>query len=104
MSFKASPDPATSHLSKYRVKKCARMKSTSMERPTKAKPMTLPARNAVLKASVHGLLPAAITVVRALENTATFMPIHPESIDVKPPATKETQVNPPSSMWNSPPV
>ena len=75
-----------------------------MERPTSAKPITDPARKAVLKASVQALGPAAITVVRALEYTATFMPIKPETIEVTPPATKETAVRPPSWMWNSPPV
>ena len=57
-----------------------------MERPTSAKPITEPARKAVLKASVQALGPAAITVVRALEYTATFMPIKPETIEVTPPA------------------
>ena len=50
--------------------------------------MAEPARNAVLKASVQALEPAAMMVVRALENTATFMPIRPETMDVTPPATK----------------
>ena len=76
----------------------------SMERPQRENPMTEPARNAVLKASVQALEPAAMMVVRALENTATFMPIRPETMDVTPPATKAMAVSPPSSMWNSPPV
>jgi hypothetical protein len=42
--------------------------------------MTEPARKATLKASIHALPPAAITVVRALENTATFMPISPQIV------------------------
>jgi hypothetical protein len=66
--------------------------------------MTEPARKAQLKALVHALSPAAITVVRALENTATFIPMSPDSMDVSPPAMNATAVRPPSSMWNLPPV
>ena len=57
--------------------------------------MTDPARKAVLKASVQGLGPAAMTVVRALAKTATFMPMRPEMMEVMPPATKEIAVRPP---------
>jgi len=57
--------------------------------------MTDPARKAVLKASVQGLGPAAMTVVRALAKTATFMPMRPETMEVRPPATKEIAVRPP---------
>merc|ERR1719199_1991061 len=45
----------------------------SMERPQSANPMTEPALNAQLNASVHGLPPAAHTVVRALAYTANPM-------------------------------
>src|SRR6056297_3667894 len=66
----------------------------------KANPITPPARKAVLKHSVHPGFWAAM-VVRTLAKTATFIPIQPESMEVKAPRRKATVVKAP---WMSPSV
>ena len=55
------------------------------------KPITPPARKAVLNEWVQPTVGLqAPTVQRALEKTATFMPIQPEIMDVTAPTRKET--------------
>jgi hypothetical protein len=80
------------------------MYSTMSAMPQSAKPVTAPARNAVLKAPFQPTAPSGIadTAVRALENTATFMPIQPESTDVEPPMKKMSDEKPPSAHRKSP--
>ena len=69
------------------------------------KPMTPPALNAVLNDSVQpmdGL--HAPTVQRALEKTATRMPIQPDTIDVSAPTRNETPESTPVDQPHEPPV
>ena len=60
--------------------------------PVSEKPMTPPALKAVLNDAVQPIEPSlhAPTVQRALEKTATRMPIQPDTIDVTAPTTNDT--------------
>ena len=61
--------------------------------PVSEKPMTPPARKAVLNDSVQPTVGEhAPTVQRALEKTATFMPMRPEIIDVIAPMPNEARL------------
>mmetsp|Transcript_6538 Transcript_6538/g.21839 ORF Transcript_6538/g.21839 Transcript_6538/m.21839 type:complete len:203 (+) Transcript_6538:317-925(+) len=74
-----------------------------MAMPVSEKPITPPARKAVLKERVHPLEGShAPTVQRALEKTATRMPMKPETIEVTAPTKKESAEMRPDVHAHSP--
>ena len=72
-------------------------------RPVSEKPMTPPALKAVLNDSVQPMVGEhAPTVQRALEKTATRIPIQPASIEVIAPTTNDTPESRPVDQPHSP--
>ncbi len=65
-----------------------------MPRPERAKPITEPALNAVLKQYIKPSF-WAFNVVRTFEKTATFMPIYPDATLVAAPRTNDIVVTAP---------
>ena len=60
------------------------------------KPITLPARKAVLKPSVQDTW--HMVAVRAFEYTAITIPMYPQRIEVEPPSRKARAERPPESQ------
>ena len=67
--------------------------STARPRPASVKPITAPARNAVMNAGAMPL--RASRAVRALAKVAIFIPRKPERIDVAAPTKNDSVENAP---------
>ena len=67
--------------------------STRRPRPASVKPMTAPARNAVMNAGAMPL--RASRAVRALANVAIFIPRNPDRIEVAAPMKNDSVENAP---------